>query len=259
MNSWEGKTVLITGASVGIGESFARQLGAKKANLILVARREDKMRTLADELSKKHGIQVEVIASDLAKPGAAHLLFQETERRKLQVDVLINNAGFGIGGPFLEAPLERTMNMIQLNITTLVELTYLYLQGMVKRKEGAVINVASTAAFQPVPYLGAYSATKSFVLSFSEALWEENRQHNVTVMALCPGTTATEFFDVAGVKERTSMQTPDEVVANALRGLKAKRSHIISGLMNYAMAQSTRLVPRQMVTRIAGSLFRPGN
>ncbi|MBI4749874.1 MAG: SDR family oxidoreductase [Acidobacteria bacterium] len=257
MDSFQGKTVLLTGASVGIGKCFAEQLAEKKANLILVARREDKMRVLADELTRRHGIKVDVIAKDLSQPAAAKELFDETTRRGWQVDILINNAGFGIGGAFLDTTLERNLEMIQLNITTLMELTYRYLPGMVERKGGAVINVASTASFQAVPYLGTYSATKAFVLSFSEALWEEYRHHNVTVMALCPGTTATEFFDVAGVKERTAMQTPDDVVRTALRGLKAKRSHIISGMTNYLMAQSNRLVPREIGTRIAGSLFRP--
>ncbi|MBX7222738.1 MAG: SDR family oxidoreductase [Blastocatellia bacterium] len=255
--NWNGKTALITGASVGIGECFARYLAKEQANLILVARRKEKMEQLAAELAQKHGIKVEVIAADLGKPDAAKQLFAETERRKLQVDLLINNAGFGIGGAFLDESLDRNLEMIQLNITTLVALTHLYLKPMVARKNGAIINVASTAAFQPVPFLGAYSASKAFVLSFSEALWEEYREHNVTVMALCPGTTSTEFFEVAKVKERTVAQTPEEVVENAFRGLRGKRSHIISGFMNYLMAQSNRLAPRQLATMIAGSLFRP--
>lgn len=260
MDSWEGRTVLITGASGGIGEAFARRFAAEKAGLILVARRKEKLASLAKELKREHGVSVTVIPRDLTAADAAQSLFDETTRRGLQVDVLINNAGFGIGGPFLDSALERNLEMIQLNVTTLVALTHLYLRGMVERRDGAIVNVASTAAFQPVPYMGAYAATKAFVLSFSQALWEECRRSHVTVMALCPGATSTGFFEVAGMDEKSFLsgsQASDEVVETALKGLREKRSHIVSGWINYALAESSRLAPRDLVTRVAGMMFRP--
>lgn len=260
MDSFEGRTALVTGASGGIGEAFARRLATEGADLVLVARGKEKLQALAAALKKKHGIAVTVIPKDLTQSDAAQVLFEETNRRHLTVDVLVNNAGFGIGGPFLESKLERTLEMIQLNVSTLVALTRLYLPGMVERRGGAVVNVASTAAFQPTPYMGAaYGATKAFVLSFSEALWEECRTSGVTVMALCPGPTSTGFFDVAGMAEGSmpvGAQTPDEVVEVALQGLKAKRPSVISGWMNYALAQSSRLAPREIVARVTGLMFR---
>jgi short-subunit dehydrogenase len=164
METWAGKTVLITGASVGIGEAFARRFAREKANLMLVARREDKLQRLAAELAKQHSITVDVLAKDLSLPEAAGEVFEETERLNLQVDGLINNAGFGIGGRFVETDLKRNLEMLQLNIVTLTELTHRYLPGMLARRQGVVVNVASTAAFQAVPYLGAYAATKAYVL-----------------------------------------------------------------------------------------------
>jgi short-subunit dehydrogenase len=260
--TWSGKTVLITGASVGIGECFARRFAKEKANLILVARRKEKMEAIAADIAKAYGVTVDVIAKDLGKPEAAGELFAETEELGLKVDVLINNAGFGIGGEFVESSLERNLEMLQLNITTLVELTHRYLPGMIQRKSGAVINVASTAAFQAVPYLGAYAATKAFVLSFSEAVWDECRDKGVHVMALCPGATATEFFDVAQVAEGTTTnmlrnaQTPEQVVETAMQGLRSKNSVVVSGFINSLMSMSSRLVPRDIATRIAGSMMK---
>lgn len=261
MDSFEGRRALVTGASGGIGEAFARRLAAEGADLVLVARSKDKLRALAAALKKAHRVAVAVIPSDLSRPGAAEALFHETEQRRLAVDLLVNNAGFGIGGPFLGSKLEKSLEMIQLNVSTLVALTRLYLPGMVERRGGAVVNVASTAAFQPTPYMGAvYGATKAFVLSFSEALWEECRRSHVTVMALCPGPTSTGFFDVAGMAEGSmpvGAQSADEVVEVALQGLKKQRPSVISGWMNYALAQSSRLAPREIVARATGLMFRP--
>jgi short-subunit dehydrogenase len=177
----------------------------------------------------------------------------------MQVNTLINNAGFGSMGDFASLELERELEMIDLNIKSLVALTHYYIPPMRERKRGTIINVASTAAFQGVPGMTTYAATKAFVLSFSEALWVENRAFGVHVMALCPGVTETNFF-VAGKMDRPPMraaQTPDEVVATALRGLRRGKSHIISGWANYLMAESERLAPRRLVTRIAGRAMRP--
>jgi len=163
-------------------------------------------------------------------------------------------------GDFLSLDVGRELNMIDLNVKSLVELTYLYLAPMRGRKRGTIINVASTAAFQPVPYMATYAATKAFVLSFTEALWDENRAYNIRVMALCPGATETNFFDAAGVRKppfRVS-ETAEDVVGTALRGLDGGKGHIISGWLNYVQTQAERLVPRSVVTRIAGKAMRTG-
>ncbi|MDX6695858.1 MAG: uncharacterized protein QOF02_3461 [Blastocatellia bacterium] len=254
------KTILITGASSGIGEEFARQLAARDENVLLVARSEDKLKALCDELSRAHKVDAQYVAQDLMKDGAAEQLYAETERRGLSVETLINNAGFGAMGDFARLDLGRALQMIDLNIKALVALTYLYLAPMRERKSGAIINVASTAAFQGVPYMATYAATKAFVLSLSEALWEENRAHNIKVMALCPGVTDTNFFDAAQAGQKMPVrvvQTPAQVVKTALRGLERGRSHIISGWSNYLMTEAERLAPRWIVERVVGKAMRP--
>ncbi len=249
---------LITGASSGIGEVFARKLAARGRSVLLVARSEDKLITLCNELGRSNNVRAQYIALDLSQPESAARLFEEVEQRGLSVEMLINNAGFGSMGDFAKLDLARELNMIDLNIKSLVELTHLFLQPMLARKQGTIINVASTAAFQPVPFMATYAATKAFVLSFSEALWEENRSRGIQVMALCPGVTETNFFEAArGQKPPARVaQTPEEVVDTALRGLARNRSHIISGWTNYFMTQSERLVPRSLITRVAGRMMR---
>ena len=249
---------LITGASSGIGEVFARKLAARGRSVLLVARSEDKLITLCNELGRSNNVRAQYIAIDLSQPESAARLFEEVEQRGLSVEMLINNAGFGSMGDFAKLDLARELNMIDLNIKSLVELTHRFLQPMLARKQGTIINVASTAAFQPVPFMATYAATKAFVLSFSEALWEENRSRGIQVMALCPGVTETNFFEAArGQKPPARVaQTPEEVVDTALRGLAQNRSHIISGWTNYFMTQSERLVPRSLITRVAGRMMR---
>lgn len=254
------KTTLITGASSGIGEEFARQLAERGENLLLVARSEDKLAALCDELKRAYKIDAQYVAQDLIEAEAAARLFAETERRGLSVEMLINNAGFGAMGDFTGISLERSLQMIDLNIKALTALCYYYLAPMRERKQGAIINVASTAAFQGVPYMATYAATKAFVLSLSEALWEENRSYNIKVMALCPGVTDTNFFDASQAGQKPPMriaQTPKEVVKTALRGLARGRSHIISGWLNYLTTEAERLVPRSVVQRMAGQAMRP--
>lgn len=251
-------TTLITGASSGIGEVFARKLAARGRNVLLVARSEEKLITLCNELGRSNSIRAQYVALDLSTPESAARLFEEAAKRGLSVEMLINNAGFGSMGEFGQLDLARELNMIDLNIKSLVELTYRFLPPMIERRQGAIINVASTAAFQPVPFMATYAATKAFVLSFSEALWEENRPHGIKVLALCPGVTDTNFFEAArGFKPpaRTS-QTPEEVVDTALRGLERGKSHIISGWTNFLMTQSERLVSRSLITRVAGRMMR---
>jgi short-subunit dehydrogenase len=251
-------TTLITGASSGIGEAFARKLAAQGRNVLLVARSEDKLITLCNELGRQNSIRAQYVAMDLTEPDAPARLFDEAKQRGLDIDLLINNAGFGAMAEFSKVSLERQLNMIDLNIKALVDLTYRFLVPMRERKQGAIINVASTAGFQPVPFMATYAATKSFVLCFSEALWEENRPHGVHVMALCPGATETNFFEAAhGHKPPGRVaQTSEEVVETALRGLAGKKSHIVSGWRNFVMVEAERLTPRSLVTRVAGRMMR---
>jgi short-subunit dehydrogenase len=253
------KTTLITGASSGIGEAFARRLAARGENVLLVARSEDKLASLCDELAQAHNVNAQYVALDLTAERAAEELFEETNRRGLRIDTLINNAGFGSMGDFTSLDLGRELSMIDLNIKALVALSYLYLKPMRERGEGTILNVASTAAFQGVPFMATYAATKAFVLAFSEALWDENRAHGVHIMALCPGVTETNFFAAAHTDKppMRAAQTADEVVDTALSGWKRGKSHIISGWTNYIMAESERLVPRSLVARIAGKAMRP--
>jgi hypothetical protein len=252
------KTTLITGASSGIGEAFARRLAGRGESLLLVARSEDRLRELCNELGRAGNVGCQYVAIDLSEAGAGARLFEETRRRGLEVETLINNAGFGSMGEFTSLDLTRELNMIELNVRALVELTHLFLAPMLGRGRGAIVNVASTAAFQPVPFMATYAATKAFVLSFSVALWEESRGRGVEILALCPGVTETNFF-AAGRMDRPpmrSVQTPDEVVAAALAALEGNRSHVISGWLNYALAESQRLLPRSVVARVVGKTMR---
>jgi short-subunit dehydrogenase len=252
------ETTLITGASSGIGEEFARRLAARGENLLLVARSEDKLIALCNELGRASGVKCQHFALDLSKGGAGRVLFDEARERGLEVATLVNNAGFGSMGDFASLDLARELNMIELNVGALVELTHLFLAGMRERGRGAIINVASTAAFQPVPFMATYAATKAFVLSFSEALWEENRARGVKVFALCPGVTETNFF-AAGEMQRPpmrSVQTPEQVVTTALGALEQNRSHVISGWHNYALAEAQRFVSRSFVARFIGKTMR---
>src|SRR6476659_5360419 len=207
-------TTLITGASSGIGAAFARKLAARGRNVLLVARSEDKLIALCNELGRLTSIRAQYVALDLQQPDAAAQLFEETKKRELEIEMLINNAGFGSMGDFVKLDLDRELEIIQLNITALVALTHRFLQPMRERKRGTIINVASTAGFQAVPYMATYAATKAFVLSFSEALWEENRPYGILVMALCPGVTETGFFEASRMKRPPgrTVQTSEQVV-----------------------------------------------
>jgi uncharacterized protein len=251
-------TTLITGASSGIGEAFARKLAARGRNVLLVARSEDKLIRLCNELGRVNSIRAQHVALDLTSPNAPIRLFEEAEKRGLVIDMLINNAGFGSMGDFAKLELARELEMIELNVKALVDLSHRFLIPMRQRKQGTIINVASTAGFQPVPFMATYAATKAFVLSFSEALWEENRPHGVHVMALCPGVTDTNFFEAArGQKPPARVaQTPEDVVEAALRGLARRKSTVISGWTNFFMVEAERLVPRSLVVRLAGKMMR---
>jgi short-subunit dehydrogenase len=248
---------LITGASSGIGEAFARRLAAGGTNLALVARSEDKLHLLAGELSEKHRIRAEVIAADLSAPGAAQAVWEEAARRGLSVDLLINNAGFGTYGTFDSLPRARETEEISLNVTALVELTHLFLPAMLAQHSGAVINVASTAAFQPVPYMAVYGATKAFVLSFSEALWAEYKPHGLRVLAFCPGPVDTAFAETAGTPLAGHGPAAESVVQIALQALSRGRSYVIPGGGNYRQSWGSRLLPRAAIAQISERMMRP--
>jgi len=254
-------TTLITGASSGIGEAFARKLAARGHNLLLVARTEEKLIALCNELGRSAKIRAQFVAMDIAEKGAPEQLFAEASKRDLQIDFLVNNAGFGSMGDFAELDLDRELGMIDLNVRALVELTYRFLQPMRERKSGQIINVASTAGFQAVPFMGTYAATKAFVLSFSEAQWEENRPHGIKVMALCPGVTETAFFAAAQMQRPPARlaQTPEEVVDTALRALKRGKSSVICGWTNFLAVETERVVPRNFILRAVGSVLRNHN
>jgi uncharacterized protein len=251
-------TTLITGSSSGIGAAFARKLATRGRNVLLVARSEDKLITLCNELGRISGVRAQYFVLDLSQPDAAARLFEETRKRQLEIDMLINNAGFGSMGDFARLDLANELKMVDLNVRSVVELTHLFLAPMRERKQGTVINVASTAGFQPVPFMATYAATKAFVLSFSEALWEENRKHGIHVMALCPGVTETNFFEASHMDRppMRAIQTPEEVVDAALRGLARRKSSVISGWTNMLMIETERMVPRSMVIKLAGKALR---
>jgi uncharacterized protein len=259
MSRWEKKWALITGASAGIGWALAEELARRGANLVLTARRKDRLEELSQQLTEAHSIEVETCVADLAEPGAPAGLFAFTEKHGIIVDLLVNNAGFGAYGEFHRQDPARLLGMVQVNVAAVVELTRLYLPQMVARRSGDVLIVASTAAFQAVPYISCYAATKAFDLIFAEGVAEEVRPYGVRVCALCPGSTETEFQQVAGQPDRTFRypQTPKQVARAGLRALERGRSYVISGLGNYLMTQGERLAPRRLVTRMAADMFRP--
>ncbi len=249
---------LVTGASAGIGEAFVRHLAARKYDLILVARRKDQLERLASELSDKHGVSADALEADLSENAGVALV--EERLRSGDIDLLVNNAGFGTVGEFAGLPLERELAELDVNVRALMRLCHAALASMVERRRGAVINVASTAAFQPVPYNATYSATKAFVLHFSEALHEEVKPHGVTVTCLCPGPVKTEFQDVAGIDGSRipsfAWESVDSVVDTALSAMRGRRAIAIPGAVNKMTAATAQLAPRFLTRRIAGVMFR---
>lgn len=253
------KATLITGASGGIGEIFARKLAAQGHNLVLVARSEDKLHALCDELMLKHKITAHYIAVDLLDFEADKRVFEETETHGIEIDWLINNAGFGAMDDFTKIDLEKQLDMIGLNIMVLVALTYKYLRRMRERGRGVIINVSSTASFQPLPYFATYAATKAFVTSFTEAIAEENKTYGIQVLNLCPGATETNFFAAGGIDENLTvkgMQTPEQVVDAALSGVKSGKRRVISGFVNKATAYAVSVIPNSLITWGVGSKLR---
>ncbi|WP_350336074.1 SDR family NAD(P)-dependent oxidoreductase [Coralliovum pocilloporae] len=246
--------VLITGASSGLGVDFARLYAEQRRNLVLVARRGDRLDDLRDELERKYGIKVLPIALDLIAPGALDQLEARLTEEGLTVDILVNNAGFGLRGPFHTLDRRRQLEMIQLNISVLTDLCHRFIPQMIERGDGGILNVASLAAFQPGPLLAIYYATKAYVLSFTEALHEELKPHGIRVSALCPGPVATEFAETADMTDtllfKTALPSPP-VVRQAIRALEKNRAFTIPGLHNWLLAFSGRFAPRFLVRKLA--------
>jgi short-subunit dehydrogenase len=252
------QTALITGASGGIGLDLAKLFAADGYNVILVARSADKLGLLASALKGQYNIDAVAVPIDLADPAAPEELFRLLEEQGIGVDVLVNNAGFGTHGPFAESDLMAEMQMLQVNIAALVHLTRLFLPNMLANKRGRILNVASTAAFQPGPYMAGYYASKAFVLSFSEAIAAELSGTGVTVTALCPGPTDTGFQKRAGMEEtllfKANTMTSVEVARIGYRGMLKGKRVVITGWKNKLLAFSTRLAPRNVVTAITKKL-----
>jgi uncharacterized protein len=256
------QTALITGASAGLGYEFAHLFARDKYNLILVARSGPKLADLAEQLRQQHGITVKTIPLDLGLPHASQSLFEETQRSGIHVDILVNNAGYGASGAFAEIPLEESYGQIQLNVMALTLLTKLYLQPMLERRSGKIMNVASTAAFQPGPLMAVYYATKAYVLSFTEAIANELRDSGVSATCFCPGATLTEFqmraqTENSRVFKRLSPMDAKTVAEEGYRALMDSKTLAIAGLRNWLVAESVRFAPRKVVTAISGWVAEP--
>jgi short-subunit dehydrogenase len=263
MTSWSGKWALVTGASAGIGAALAEELARSGTHLVLTARRRERLEEVAQKLATAHNIQTKIFVTDLAQVDAPNKIFQFTKEQGIEIELLINNAGFGAYGEFTTVELRRLTEMVQVNCSAVVHLTRLYLPEMVARKHGDVLIVASTASFQAVPYISTYAATKAFDLLFAEGLAEEMKPYGVRVCALCPGSTESEFAEVAGQTQiaasRVNRETAEKVARTGLRALASGKSYVISGLGNYLGALGQRLVPRRFVARVAARMFRPKN
>lgn len=259
VKKWAGKWALVTGASAGIGEELARQLAAAGTHLVLTARRADRLQALAADLSSKYGTKVEVVSADLTQTAAPEQVYAFTSARGIEVELLVNNAGFGAFGYVHKIPTPRIAEMIQVNCTAVVALTQLYVPAMIARQRGDVLIVSSVAAFQPVPFNSAYAATKAFDLLFAEGIAEELRPFGVNVCALCPGSTTTEFQDVAQQPDRTfrSPETAEKVARVGLEGMARGDTFVISGRKNRLMVELERLAPRRFVAKMAAKVMRP--
>lgn len=251
MSPFRGSVALVTGASSGIGEEIARQLAAHGANLVLTARSEDKLTRLSEELSARHGVDAHVVAADLSAADGVERLCRGVDELDVQIDHLVNNAGFGAVGAFSRSDRTRQREMIRLNCEALVALTHCFLPSMLERARGGVLNVASTAAYQPLPYMAVYAATKAFVWSFSAALAEELRDTGVRVSALCPGPVPTGFQAAAGIEagvERVASLSAEETVRRGLSAYAAGDVVFVPGTVNRVQTVLTKLAPRAVVT-----------
>jgi short-subunit dehydrogenase len=260
MKDLEGKWALITGASSGFGVDFAHLLAERGANLVLVARRDRPMQELASDLRGSFGVKVHVEAMDLARPGAGIELKTRLDAQHLKVDVLLNNAGYGLFGEFVDQPLAATLDMLQLNMLSLTELTHVFAHDMVRRGHGQILLIASIGGYQATPLYAAYSASKAYVLLFGEALHEELKGKGVTVTVLSPGITATGFFDVSGQKptlyQRLVMMQSRPAARLGLEALRAGRASTVAGRLNAATVWFNRMMPRFLQRRVAYQLMK---
>jgi short-subunit dehydrogenase len=251
-------TALITGASAGLGAEYARLFAADKHDLVLVARRRERLEALARELQSAHGVKAWVVTADLAARDGASRVVGEVGRLGLEIDFLVNNAGFGTSGAFVELDVGRELEMIQVNVAALVTLTRAFLPAMVERRRGHVLNVGSTAGFPPGPFMAVYYASKAFVNSFTEALWYELRGTGVTATVSCPGATATEFAAVAGNSSsllfRLGAASPATVARQGYRAMMKGKAMVVHGLKNKLTVQSLRISPRSLARAVAASL-----
>jgi uncharacterized protein len=254
------ETVLVTGASSGIGLELAKCFAADKSNLILVARSTEALEMLAGKLRAKHSIEVHVLTADLADPGSPQRIFDELKGRGIIVDVVVNNAGFGLHGAFAELPLKRQLEIIQVNVAALVELTGLFLPGMIQRKGGGILNVGSVAGFLPGPNMAVYYASKAFVQSFSEALHEELRGTGVRVTNLCPGPTETNFSKTARAYQmrisQAAKMSAKEVAVAGWRAFRAGQCVNVPGMKNVLLVQSARIIPRSTLRKVVARYNR---
>ena len=261
---YRGQTTLVTGASSGIGAEFAREFARRGSDVVLVARRPDRLEGLAVELTADHGVRAEAIPLDLSLPASGRTLAEEVDRRGLAVTSLVNNAGFGTFGPFHTEDPERLRQEINVDVASVVDISRAFIGRLRANGGGVLINVASMAAYQPIPNMAVYAATKAFVLNFTEALWQESLGTGLRVMALSPGATRTEFNDVLGTEEATSgapFQTSEEVVETALRALDRRTPppSVVSGRTNRLMANAGRLLSRRRAALVAGYMTRAAN
>ncbi|HXA03055.1 MAG TPA: SDR family oxidoreductase [Cytophagaceae bacterium] len=252
--------VLITGASSGIGLELAKIFAQNNHDLVIVARSEDKLLELAQELERKNNIKVKVIVRDLTEPMASYLLYSQLIHEKINIDILINNAGFGTFGHFVTTDLRKQTDMLQLNIIALTQLCHYFGKEMIKAGKGQILNIASTAAFQPGPLMAVYFASKAYVLSFSEALHNEFSDKGVSVSCLCPGLTETGFqrtavMEEVGMVKGKKMMSAAEVAETAFKGLIKNKTIIIPGIKNKLLAFSVRFSPRSLVTKVARSIM----
>ncbi|MFJ3922158.1 SDR family NAD(P)-dependent oxidoreductase [Streptomyces sp. NPDC090022] len=258
--TYRGTTALITGASAGLGVEFARQWAERGADVVLVARRVDRLEELAADLERRHGVKARPIAADLAAPGAAAALHAELDTLGIPVHTLINNAGFGSHGPFAAQEPAQISEMIQLNVAAVADLTRQFLPALVADGRGALVNIASSAAYQPTPSMAVYGATKAFVLNFTEAVAYETRASSLRVLAVSPGPVRTEFFDVVGTPDAAvgRMATPAEVVTATRRALERATTppSIVVGLGNRFSATASTLAPRRLALTVAGHALK---
>jgi short-subunit dehydrogenase len=250
---------LITGASSGIGEAFARRLAKEGHDLVLVARGEEKLHQICDELMLRHKITAHYVAADLLEEGADARVFAETQKHGFEIDWLINNAGFGSMGDFAKLDRETELDIVRLNVLALTAFTHRFLVPMRERRSGTIINVSSAAGFQPIPFFATYAASKAFVTSFTEAIAEENRPLGIRILALCPGSTKTNFFAASNIDRPMQVkgqQTPEQVVETALKAVAGGKTKVVSGFANFIGALLGGYAPSRLTTRAIGKVLR---